>query len=229
MIDSVIDTALDSGVHPVVDPATDFVTGSRSAIKTICVFCGSSLGKQPVYATYAEWLGKLLVQHGLGLVYGGGGVGLMGIVARTVVEGGGTVTGVLPTALMSKELPVAQSLEQAHGNLLLVETMHERKATMARLSDAYIAMPGGYGTLDELFEAVTWGQLGVQRKAIGLLNVNGYFEPLLAWIERAVADGFVQPCYRDLLIVESEPDRLLARLLRHTPPSGLLRLESWQA
>lgn len=199
------------------------------AIKTICVFCGSSHGKQPAYTETAVRLGQLMVQQGISLIYGGGGVGLMGVIARTIVDGGGHVTGILPAALMSKELPVAKSLEQNHGELILVETMHERKATMARLADAYIAMPGGYGTLDELFEAVTWNQLGVQCKAIGLLNVAGYFDPLLAWVNRAITDGFVADKYRDLLVVEAEPDVLLARLQRHTPPAGLLHLESWQA
>lgn len=200
-----------------------------STIRTVCVFCGSSHGKQPIYTAYAEQLGNLLLQRGIGLVYGGGGVGLMGVIARTVVTGGGNVIGVLPTALMSKELPVAESLAQAHGELILVETMHERKATMARLADAYIAMPGGYGTLDELFEAITWNQLGIQHKGIGLLNVAGYFDPLLAWIDRAVADGFVQPAYRDLIVVAAEPEALLDQLLTYTPPSGLLKLESWRA
>ena len=201
----------------------------QSSLKTICVFCGSSYGKQPVYTEAALQLGQLMVQQGIHLVYGGGGVGLMGVIARTIVEGGGHVTGILPTALMSKELPVAKSLEQDHGELILVETMHERKAMMARLADAYIALPGGYGTLDELFEAVTWNQLGVQRKAIGLLNIAGYFDPLLAWVERAVADGFVADKYRDLLIVEAEPAALLTRLQSYTPPAGILQLASWRA
>ena len=126
------------------------------SIKTICVFCGSSFGNQSIYADYATRLGNLLVERGIGLVYGGGGVGLMGVIARTVMEAGGNVTGVLPRVLRSKELPNATLLDQVYGELILVETMHERKATMARLADGFIAMPGGYGTLDELFEAITW-------------------------------------------------------------------------
>lgn len=200
-----------------------------SDLKRICVFCGSSNGKQPQYVAYAERLGKLLVEQKIGLVYGGGGIGLMGVIARTVVEAGGAVIGVLPNVLQGKELPIEKFLGQMYGELILVETMHERKATMARLADAYIAMPGGYGTLEELFEAVTWGQLGIQRKPIGLLNVAGYFDALLAWIDRSIADGFVQPVYRDLIIVEQEPEILLARLLTHTPPPGLLQLERWRA
>ena len=205
------------------------VNGAENPIRTICVFCGSSYGKQPAYTEAAVQLGQLLVQQGIGLVYGGGGVGLMGVIARTIVEGGGHVTGVLPTALMSKELPVARSLEQNHGELILVETMHERKALMAQRADAYIAMPGGYGTLDELFEAVTWNQLGVQRKPIGVLNVAGYFDALLAWIDRAADDGFVSDKYRNMLIVEATPAALLTRLRDHTPPPGILQLESWRA
>lgn len=198
-------------------------------IHTICVFCGSSMGNQPIYQAAAERLGQLLAQLGLGLVYGGGGVGLMGVVARAVLTGGGNVVGVLPTALMSKELPVAESLAQAHGELILVETMHERKATMARLSDAYIVLPGGYGTLDELFEALTWNQLGIQRKAIGLLNTAGFFDPLVAWVDQSVAAGFIRPVHRDLFVVEAEPETLLTRLINHTPPPGILKLESWRA
>lgn len=198
-------------------------------IHTICVFCGSSMGNQPIYQAAAECLGQLLAQQGLGLVYGGGGVGLMGVVARAVLAGGGNVVGVLPTALMSKELPVAESLAQAHGELILVETMHERKATMARLSDAYIVLPGGYGTLDELFEALTWNQLGIQRKAIGLLNTGGFFDPLVAWVDQSVAAGFIRPVHRDLFIVEAEPETLVTRLINHAPPPGILKLESWRA
>jgi cytokinin riboside 5'-monophosphate phosphoribohydrolase len=200
-----------------------------SVIQQICVFCGSSNGSQPHYVTAATRLGRLLAEQKIGLVYGGGSVGLMGVIARTVLEAGGAVTGVLPTVLQGKELPNEKLPGQGLGELILVNTMHERKATMARLADAYIAMPGGYGTLDELFEAITWGQLGIQRKSIGLLNVGGYFDPLLTWIDRAVAEAFVQPVYRDLLVIEQEPDALLTRLLSHNPPAGLFQLESWRA
>lgn len=200
-----------------------------SAINAICVFCGSSYGNQPIYTEAAQRLGELLAQRDIGLVYGGGGVGLMGVIARTVIEAGGRVTGVIPYVLRGKELPSADLLGLLYGELIEVDTMHERKATMARLCDAYIAMPGGYGTLDELFEAITWGQLGIQCKAIGLLNVAGYFDALLAWIDRAVTDGFVNPAYRDLIVVEQAPVALLERLFAHTPPPGLVQLESWRA
>ncbi|MBX3015008.1 MAG: TIGR00730 family Rossman fold protein [Caldilineaceae bacterium] len=200
-----------------------------NSVKSICVFCGSSYGKSPLYRTAAEQLAQLFVAQGIQLVYGGGGVGLMGVIARTVAEAGGQVIGVLPTALRSKELPFAEEAQAVYGELILVETMHERKATMARLADAYIALPGGYGTLEELFETITWGQLGIQRKAIGLLNVNGYFDPILAWVDHAINEGFVQAAYRDLIVTAAEPETLLTRLVTHTPPAGILRLETWRA
>jgi uncharacterized protein (TIGR00730 family) len=199
------------------------------AIKTICVFCGSSSGKNPRYLAAAQELGTVFAEQGIGLVYGGGGIGLMGAIARTVVEGGGQVIGVLPGVLRGKERPEAASIGQSYGELILVDTMHERKATMARLSDAYIAMPGGYGTLDELFETITWGQLGIQRKPIGLLNTDGYFDALLTWIDRAVADGFINIAYRDLITVAAEPARLVAQVQEQQPPAGLVQLESWRA
>lgn len=200
-----------------------------SALKTICVFCGASMGKQDHYRAAAQQLGELLAQEGIGLVYGGGGIGLMGTIAATVADAGGRVTGILPGVLQGKERPEAASIGQSYGELILVETMHERKAVMAERSDAYIVMPGGYGTLDELFETITWGQLGIQRKSIGLLNVAGYFDALLAWIDHAVAEGFIQPIYRDLIVVDSEPASLLARLQESVPPAGLVQLESWRA
>lgn len=200
-----------------------------STIKTICVFCGSSSGKRANYMAAAEQLGTVLAEQGIRLVYGGGGIGLMGGIARTVVDAGGQVVGVLPSVLQGKERPEAASIGQSYGELILVETMHERKAKMAELSDAYIAMPGGYGTLDELFETITWGQLGIQRKAIGLLNVDGYYNALLAWLDRAIDDGFVQPGYRDLLVVDDQPAALVTKLNTHLPPAGVVQLESWRA
>ncbi len=200
-----------------------------SAIKTICVFCGASSGRRSAYVAAAEQLGRVLVTQEIGLVYGGGGIGLMGTIARTVIDGGGRVIGVLPGVLQGKERPEAASIGQSYGELILVETMHERKAKMAQISDAYIAMPGGFGTLDELFETITWGQLGIQRKAIGLLNVDGYYDALLMWIDRAVNDGFVQPAYRELLVVAADPVALVAKVQTHIPPVGVVQLESWRA
>ncbi|HRW09878.1 MAG TPA: TIGR00730 family Rossman fold protein [Caldilineaceae bacterium] len=198
-------------------------------VKTICVFCGSSSGTNPRYLAAAEQLGTLLATEGIALVYGGGGIGLMGTIARTVIDAGGRVTGVLPGVLQGKERPEAASVGQSYGELILVETMHERKAKMAQLSDAYIALPGGFGTLDELFESITWGQLGIQQKAIGLLNVDGYYDHLLAWVDRAVSDGFIQPAYRELLVVADDPAALVAKVRSHQPPVGVVKLASWRA
>ena len=176
-------------------------------MKTICVFCGSSAGARPVYFTAAENFARLLVSQGLGLVYGGGHVGLMGALADAALAAGGRVAGVIPRSLMKSE--------QAHEGvtkLHVVDSMHERKALMARLSDAFVALPGAFGTFEEFFEAVTWTQLGIHKKPCGLLNVDGYFDPLLELCDRAVADGFMTPVTRRIVIAEADPVRLLERL-----------------
>jgi hypothetical protein len=165
-----------------------------------------------MYRQAAETLGRLLVQRGYGLVYGGGHVGLMGIIADAVLQAGGEVIGVIPEAMVSREL--------AHWGvtqLQVVPSMHARKARMAELADAFIAMPGGYGTFEELFEIITWAQLGIHQKPIGLLNVAGYFDALLTMIERAIADGFIRAVHRQLTVVASEPAALLDALASHTP------------
>jgi len=184
----------------------------------LCVFCGSSTGFRPAFAEAAGSLGKLLASHRIGLVYGGGNVGLMGTVADAVLQEGGEVIGVIPEALVDREL--------AHGavtELIVVRSMHERKARMAALSDAFIAMPGGYGTFEEFCEIITWAQLGLHRKPCALLNVEGYYDPLLALFDRAVTEGFVYPSNRRLVIQETDPDRLLDMLARYTPP----QTEKW--
>lgn len=187
-------------------------------MKRLCVFCGSQTGQRPLHGDMARQLGRLLAQRGLGLVYGGGHVGLMGLLADAALQAGGEVIGVIPQALVDKEL--------AHGGLTalhVVASMHERKAVMADLADGFAALPGGYGTLDELFEILTWAQLGLHAKPIGLLNASGFFDPLLGWLERAVADGFVRPAHRELLHVADQPQRLLQLLLnayRPAPPSA---------
>ncbi len=176
-------------------------------MKRICVFCGSRVGNKPEYAETARALGRALVARGLGLVFGAGHVGLMGVLADAVREAGGETIGVIPRSLVEREL--------AHGSLAdlrIVETMHDRKALMAALSDGFIAMPGGFGTLDELFEILTWAQLRFHDKPIGMLNVNGFFDPLLAWIERSIAEDFVKAKNRDLLMVESDVEKLLDRV-----------------
>ncbi len=173
----------------------------------ICVFCGSSVGNQPAYAEAARAMGALLARRGIGLVYGGGNVGLMGVVADAVLDLGGEVIGVIPQALAEREI--------AHAGvtvLHVVDSMHTRKAMMAELSDAFVALPGGVGTFEEFFEAVTWTQLGLHRKPCGLLNVNGFYAPLAAFIDSAVSEGFIKPVHRAAIVVDSDPARLLDTL-----------------
>lgn len=189
-----------------------------NSFKNICVFCGASLGQGSVYQDVAQALGAELNRRRIGLIYGGGGVGLMGTIARAVLAGGGAVTGVIPGPLKTKELS-----GEVLGDLITVRTMHERKATMTQLADGFIAIPGGFGTLDELFEALTWGQLGIHNKPIGLLNVNGYFTPLLQWIEHALAEGFVRPQHRNLIVVADEPAILLDLMIAYEPPPALTK------
>jgi uncharacterized protein (TIGR00730 family) len=182
-------------------------------MKRICIYCGSSPGNQPVYREMAEAMGGLLARRGIGLVYGGGNVGLMGIVADAALAGGGEVIGVIPQSLADREV--------AHGgvtDLRIVDSMHTRKALMAELSDAFIAMPGGVGTFEEFFEAVTWTQLGVHRKPCGLLNVAAFYSPLAAFIDQAVTEGFIKPIHRAMIVVDDNPERLLDSLSTITLP-----------
>jgi uncharacterized protein (TIGR00730 family) len=181
-------------------------------MRTVCVFCGSSCGHGDVYRAAARRFGELLAARGHGLVYGGGHVGLMGVLADAVLAGGGTVVGVIPQFMIDKELAHAGLTE-----LIVVETMHQRKAIMADRADAFAALPGGYGTAEELFEVVTWAQLRLHAKPVGLLNVAGYFDPLLAWRDRMVADGFLKPAHRDRLLVADEPQGLLDLLAAWRP------------
>ena len=177
------------------------------SLRRICVFCGSSAGTDGVYRTATVALARELTSRGMGLVYGGASVGLMGVLADSVLAGGGEVIGVLPRALADREI--------AHGGLThlhLVESMHERKAMMAELSDAFVALPGGFGTLEEFCEAVTWAQLGLHRKRCGLLNVAGFYDSLLGLFDRAVADGFLKPQNRMIVAADADPAVLLDRL-----------------
>jgi uncharacterized protein (TIGR00730 family) len=188
-------------------------------MRRVCVFCGSNVGGRPEYAATARRVGELIAGRGLGLVYGGGNVGLMGVLADAALAAGGEVIGVIPAALQKKEL--------AHAGLTalhVVGSMHERKAVMADLSDAFAALPGGYGTLDELFEILTWAQLGIHAKPVGLLDVAGYFRPLLAAVDHMTAERFVRPKHRDLLHVADTPERLLD-VLTHAPPPA--PVEKW--
>jgi uncharacterized protein (TIGR00730 family) len=172
------------------------------------VYCGANAGASPRFAEQARVLAKALVERNLALVYGGGNVGLMGIIADEVLRLGGEVTGVIPTALVEREVGHTGLTRQ-----FIVKDMHERKAMMAQLSDGFIAMPGGLGTLEELFEMLTWAQLGIHSKPIGLLNVDGYYDSLVAFIRHATAQGLVRPQHAELMLVESAPDTLLRRLM----------------
>lgn len=187
-------------------------------MRRVCVFAGSSSGLQPVYRDAAEALGDLLAASGIGLIYGGAKVGLMGAVADAVLSRGGEVTGVIPSALVAREV--------AHAGLTdlrVVASMHERKALMADLADGFIALPGGWGTLEEFFEVLTWGQLGLHQKPCGLLNVNGYFERLLSFIEHSIDQGFVRREYRSMILVSDSPEALLDALRAYEPPT----VEKW--
>lgn len=185
----------------------------RRPISRLCVFCGSCRGVRPEYAAAARVLGAALVEEGITLVYGGGRVGLMGVIADAMLERGGDVIGVIPHALDTKEL-AHDGLTEMH----VVDSMHERKGLMADLADGFIALPGGFGTFDEFIEIVTWAQLGIHAKPCGLLNVAGYFDKLIALLEHAVAERFIKPEHRDLVLVESDHQRLLGRLRTYTSP-----------
>ena len=177
--------------------------------KRICVFCGSSSGRNPAYAGAAVSLGELLAERGITLVYGGASIGLMGVLADAVLAAGGQVVGVIPQAIEDREVAHRQLTE-----LHVVESMHERKALMTDLAEAFIALPGGFGTLDELCEIVTWAQLGMHGKPIGLLNTDGYFDLLLAFFDRATSDRFVRPAHRRLLVEGTEPYGILQEFSR---------------
>lgn len=183
-------------------------------LKQICVFCGSSAGSDPVYRQAAINFGTLLANNGHVLVYGAGSVGLMGAVADAVLQTGGHVIGVIPRFLATREL-----LHPEIGDVRLTDDMHQRKALMSDLSDAFVALPGGLGTFEELFEVLTWAQLGLHSKPIGLLNIAGYFDPLVAMIDRAIQDEFCRTEHRSLFIVDDDPVRLLSRLHEFQAPT----------
>jgi uncharacterized protein (TIGR00730 family) len=185
-----------------------------SSLNKICVFCGSNSGTNPVYTAAAVNLGQLIAARGSALVYGGAKAGLMGVVADAALAAGGKVVGVIPRGVIAKE--VAHS---ALSELRTVGSMHERKAMMEKLSDAFIAMPGGYGTLDEFFEILTWAQLGLHRKPCGILNIGGYYDRLLAMLDHGVDEGFLKVAHRGLIIVDDDPERLLTRLSEFESPN----------
>jgi uncharacterized protein (TIGR00730 family) len=182
-------------------------------VKRLCVFCASSDGRRAAYADAARTMAKTLVDRGIGLVYGGGSVGLMGVLADAVLAGGGEVIGVLPRGLARKEY-AHPGLTELH----LVGSMHERKALMASLADGFVALPGGLGTLEEILEVLTWAQLGIHRKPLGLVDVSGYWAGLLALLRHGVQEGFIRPEYAALLLVEPTPAALLDRFAAWRPP-----------
>lgn len=187
-------------------------------MKAVCVYCGSSSGKNPAYLDKAGQLGEVLASQGLALVYGGSKIGLMGKLADSVLAKGGRAVGVLPEALKTKEV-AHPGLQELH----IVKNMHERKAKMAALSDAFIALPGGFGTMDEVMEMITWNQLGFQSKPIGFLNVEGYYDKLFDFLGSLTSQGFVKPGLVEALALEREPKKLIDRLMSNPWPN----LGSW--
>lgn len=179
----------------------------------ICVFLGSSIGTRPVHREAAEQFGALLARRGIGLVYGGGTVGLMGAIADSASAAGGEVIGVIPEALRAREHD-HQGISQLH----IVQTMHERKALMAKLADGFVALPGGIGTLEEMFEAWCWSQLGYHAKPVGLLDVDGFYSGLTQFIDKVVENGFLQPHHREMLLIEKDPEAMLDRIAQYLPP-----------
>ena len=181
-------------------------------IRRICVFCGSSYGIGSIYKEAATQLGHILVSNNIGLVYGGGDVGLMGTIADTVFKNGGEVIGIIPRHLAEKEVA-----HRGISDLRIVNSMHERKALMEKLSDAFIAMPGGFGTIEEIFEAITWAQLELHVKPCGFLNINGFFDKLFDFINMVSTEGFIQNGYLDLIQKDNSPLKLLQKLTCYQP------------
>lgn len=182
-------------------------------IKKLCVYCGSSTGSNNEFAEGARELARTLLENNIELVYGGASIGMMGVLADAVLNGGGKVTGIIPEDLMSKEVAHSKITE-----LRVVASMHERKALMADISDGFVALPGGIGTIEEIFEIFTWAQLGFHRKPVGFLNINGYFDPLIRFLDQAVEEQFFSPLHRSILIVEREPDILLQKFSTYVSP-----------
>jgi uncharacterized protein (TIGR00730 family) len=182
--------------------------------KRVCVFCGSNPGRRPEYLEAAASTGRQLAELGIGLVYGGGGIGLMGAAARAAIDAGGEVIGIIPQALFEREVAL-----DGLTDLRVVNNMHERKALMADLSDAFLALPGGLGTFEELFEVLTWGQLGIHHKPAGLLDVCGYFDATMAQLDHAVSEGFIHSAHRGAILIDRDLVNLLNALARYKPPS----------
>ncbi|PIN11829.1 hypothetical protein CDL12_15554 [Handroanthus impetiginosus] len=197
--------------------------------KKVCVFCGSNLGYRKIFSDAALDLGRELVTRKMDLIYGGGSIGLMGLVSQTVYDGGCNVLGVIPTALVPIEIS-----GHAVGDVLVVSDMHERKAEMARRADAFIALPGGYGTMEELLEIITWSQLGIHNKPVGILNIDGYYDCLLGIFDKGVEEGFIKQSARNIVISAKTPEDLIKKMENYTPmhnsvaPSRSWNGEEWK-
>ncbi|KAI4337153.1 hypothetical protein L6164_015601 [Bauhinia variegata] len=195
-----------------------------SKFKRVCVFCGSNSGNRQVFSDAAVELGNELVRRKIDLVYGGGSVGLMGLISQRVYDGGCYVLGIIPKALMPFEIS-----GETVGEVRIVSDMHERKATMARESDAFIALPGGYGTMEELLEMIAWAQLGIHKKPVGLLNVDGYYNSLLALFDNGVEEGFIKPGARNIVVSAPTAKELLMKIEHYTPShQNVAPQENWQ-
>lgn len=182
-------------------------------MKRIAVYCGSSAGPNQIYRKQAAELGRFLAENSIHVIFGGGKIGMMGALANAALESGGKVIGVIPRFLHVKEVAHTQLTE-----LITVDTMHERKALIEEMCDGAIALPGGFGTLDELFEMLTWGQLGLHDKAVGILNTNGYFDPILSALDRMVEEGFLKNLNRDMVLVSQEIEKLVDAMRNYQPP-----------
>lgn len=189
-------------------------------MKRICVYCGSRPGSQPDYAEAAENLARALVKRNIEVVYGGASVGTMGVLANTVLAEGGHVIGIIPQSIVAREV-----VHRGLTDLRVVASMHERKALMAELSDGFIALPGGLGTLDEVVEILTWGQLGLHQKPCGLLNIRDFYRSLIDFLDHAVAERFITDVHRAMILVAEEPERLLERFEHYRAPTGVKGIE----
>jgi uncharacterized protein (TIGR00730 family) len=197
------------------DTSTPTTMPPDRTLTRICAFCGTNPGSRPAYSEAARELGRVLAEQEIELVYGGASVGIMGELADSVQEHGGHVTGIIPQQLMEKE-----AAHTGIRNLIVVASMHQRKSQMADMSDGFIALPGGIGTLEGFFEVLTWGQLGIHAKPAGILNVEGYFDKMTGFLDHAVREGFLRDAHRDAIIVGSDPRALLERMRAFTPAEG---------
>lgn len=197
---------------------------NNKVFKRICVFCGSRAGYRSSFSDAALQLGKELVEKKIDLVYGGGSIGLMGLVSKTVFEGGCHVLGIMPRALLPHEIS-----GKTYGELKIVSDMHQRKAEMEKHADAFIALPGGYGTMEELLEMITWSQLGIHEKPVGLLNVDGYYDGLLALFDKGVEEGFIEDSARNIMILADTPNQLIKKMEEYVPGGSHGRVAARQS